>query len=74
MAEAAALLVEQPRAGVLRLTINDPARHNPLSSALFRVMGEELERGVAAGVRAVVLTGAGDTVFAAGADLSRADG
>ena len=69
MAAAPALLVERPRPGVLRLTINDPARHNPLSSELFKAMEAEL-RGAPAETRAVVLTGAGDSVFAAGADLS----
>ncbi|HEY8740692.1 MAG TPA: enoyl-CoA hydratase-related protein [Candidatus Dormibacteraeota bacterium] len=62
-------LVERPRDGVLRLTINDPERRNPLTSALFRHIETEL-RDLAADVRLVILTGAGDQVFASGADLS----
>jgi enoyl-CoA hydratase len=62
-------LVETPRPGVLRITINDPERRNPLSSALFRALETEL-RGVGVETRLVVLTGAGDRVFASGADLA----
>src|SRR5258708_25624531 len=68
MSEKAPLLVERPRPGVLRLTINDPERRNPLSTALFRTLEAEV-RGRACDVRVVVLTGAGDQVFASGADL-----
>jgi len=69
MVEAVPLVAERPRPGVLRLTINDAARHNPLSSELFRAMEAQL-RGLGVDTRAVVLTGAGEAVFAAGADLS----
>ncbi|MEA2645148.1 MAG: hypothetical protein QOE92_231, partial [Chloroflexota bacterium] len=63
-----ALLVEHPREGVLGLTINDPERRNPLSSAVFRAI-EEAARDLGDDIRVVVLTGAGDEVFASGADL-----
>ena len=62
-------LIETPRAGVLRLTINDEARRNPLSSALFGSIESTL-RGIGDDVRLVILTGAGDQVFASGADLA----
>ncbi len=68
MSENAPLLVERPRPGVLRLTINDPERRNPLSTALFRRLEAEV-RSLPGDVRVVVLTGAGDQVFASGADL-----
>src|SRR5258708_24103024 len=68
MSEQAPLLVERQRPGVLRLTINDPESRNPLSTALFRTIEAEV-RGRAGDVRVVVLTGAGDQVFASGADL-----
>src|SRR3954468_8190310 len=56
---------------VARLTINRPAQRNALSWTVVR----ELRRGVAAckedaAVRVLVLTGAGDRAFCAGADLS----
>jgi len=63
------LLIDTPRAGVLRLTINDQARRNPLSTALFGAIETTL-RGIADDVRVVILTGAGDQVFASGADLA----
>ena len=69
MPESAPLLVERPSDGVLRLTINDPQRRNPLSMALFRAL-EAAVQAVPADVRVVVLTGAGEQVFASGADLS----
>jgi enoyl-CoA hydratase/carnithine racemase len=63
------LLTERPRAGVLRLTINDPERRNPLSMSLFQALEGEV-RSVPGDVGVLVLTGAGDEVFASGADLS----
>ncbi len=69
MSDPANLLSERPRPGVLRLTINDPERRNPVSTALFRTLEAEI-RSVGDDVRVVVLTGAGDQVFASGADLS----
>ena len=69
MTEAGTLLVERPSEGILRLTINDPERRNPVSSSLFRAIRDELG-AVDGDTRAVVITGAGDKVFASGADLS----
>jgi enoyl-CoA hydratase/carnithine racemase len=62
------LLVELARPAVARLTINDPERRNPVSSALFKAIATELA-ALSGNVRAVVLTGAGEEVFAAGADM-----
>src|SRR5947209_9396043 len=62
-------LVETPRPGVLRVTINDPERRNPLSSVLFKAL-ESAFRDVGDETRLVVLTGAGNRVFASGADLN----
>jgi enoyl-CoA hydratase/carnithine racemase len=55
---------------VLRITVNRPEKRNALSVATAREIINELNAirdGVQ--VRAVVLTGAGDRVFASGADL-----
>jgi methylglutaconyl-CoA hydratase len=52
------------------LTLNDPARANPLSPALVEALTAALEQAASDdGVRAVVLTGAGKH-FSAGADLA----
>lgn len=67
-AAAVNLLVENPRPGVARLTVNDPNRRNPVSSALFQRLTGVLE-ALSEQVRVVVITGAGDDVFASGADL-----
>ena len=58
-------------AGVARLTINRPDRRNAMSWGVIR----ELRAGLArarddASVRVVVITGAGDSAFCSGADLS----
>jgi enoyl-CoA hydratase len=57
--------------GVARLTFNNPAKRNALTremrAALPGVLGE---LGADPGVRVVVVTGAGDKAFTAGADIS----
>lgn len=55
--------------GVATLTLNRPARRNALDAALIAALDAAAARlGADAGVRAVVLTGAGDS-FCAGGDL-----
>jgi len=54
----------------LRLTIDRPARRNALNADVIRELHDALQRVRAdPTVRAVVLTGAGDDAFCAGADL-----
>src|SRR5215207_5718134 len=70
MAAAPAVLVETAD-GVTTLTINRPEVHNALSWAVL----SELRAAIAAakidgGTRVVVLTGAGEKAFCAGADLT----
>jgi enoyl-CoA hydratase/carnithine racemase len=56
--------------GVARVTINRPERRNAMSFAVMRGLRESMARARAdAEVRVVVLTGAGDKAFCAGADL-----
>src|ERR1700682_3782928 len=69
MPGSAQLLTERTRDRVLRLTINDPERRNPLSMSLFRAL-EAAVQSLPDDVRVLVLTGAGEEVFASGADLS----
>jgi enoyl-CoA hydratase/carnithine racemase len=57
-----------PRATI---TIDDPERRNPLSNAAVTELTGLIERAAAdADVRAIVITGAGETAFSAGGDLS----
>lgn len=67
------LLVED-RKGVATITINHPDQLNVLSHPLMRELGDVIE-GLAGrdDVRAVVLTGAGDRAFAAGANIADID-
>lgn len=60
--------VEPPRATI---TIDDPERRNPLSNATLVELAVLVRRAaVDPEVRAIVITGAGDTAFSAGGDLS----
>ena len=68
--EVAEVLFERGADGVARITINRPERRNSLSWGVI----SELRRSLAAAradpdMRVVVLTGAGDRAFCAGADL-----
>ena len=56
--------------GVATITIDDPARRNPLSNAEMAALCEAVTRSATdAEVRVVVVTGAGDRAFSAGGDL-----
>ena len=56
---------------VATLTIDNPAKHNALTMGTFAEMRDALSRAKAdATVRVIVLTGAGEQAFSAGADLS----
>jgi len=64
-----AVLVER-RGNVMVITINRPEARNAVNSAVSIGVGDALEQAQHdAGVRAVVITGAGDKSFCAGADL-----
>ncbi|TML92988.1 MAG: crotonase [Actinobacteria bacterium] len=57
--------------GVARLTINRPERRNAMSWAVLTELRQAIAEAKAdADVRVVVLTGAGDKAFCAGADLT----
>ncbi|MDO9407626.1 enoyl-CoA hydratase/isomerase family protein [Patulibacter sp.] len=67
------LLIDHPADGVVRLTISNPERHGALDHAVLDAIAAAVgehggEAGVAAGVRAIVLTGAGGR-FSSGYDL-----
>jgi methylglutaconyl-CoA hydratase len=63
------VLLERTEGPVTVLTLNDPDRANPLSSAMVETLSSALQRAAADdSVRAVVLAGAGRH-FSAGADL-----
>ncbi len=55
---------------ILRLTVNRPERRNSLTVPLFTVLREALaDAEQDPEIRAIVITGAGDKAFSAGADL-----
>ncbi len=57
--------------GVATLTVDRPDRLNALDEATLEALAAALEEAEAAGARALVLTGAGDRAFVAGADIER---
>ena len=64
-------LLQPQQDGVLWLTINRPERRNAISPGVLAGLIEALTRANAdREVRAIVLTGAGDKAFCAGADLA----
>jgi len=66
------LLIER-RGPVLWLTIAREARRNAMSHGVLAAMGRALEEAQAErGLRAIVITGAGEKAFCAGADLQSA--
>ncbi len=57
--------------GRATITINDPARHNPLSVETMLALTEATRQAVSdTDVRVIVYTGAGEQSFSAGGDLS----
>jgi len=65
-----AQLLQEERNDVLLMTINRPEAHNAISNALAAEMTVALEKaGERRDLRAVILTGAGERAFCAGADL-----
>ncbi len=64
------LLIDKPAPGVARLSLNRPLVNNALSLELQAALSEQFSRlAVATDVRCIILTG-GDSVFAAGGDIS----
>jgi len=63
-------VIATQRGAVLWLTINRPERRNALNGVVFKALADALaEADEAPETRVVVLTGAGDKAFSAGADL-----
>jgi enoyl-CoA hydratase len=59
------------REGVVILTIDDPARRNPMSLETMAELSRRIdEAGADGSVRVIIVTGAGERAFSAGGDLS----
>lgn len=58
--------------GLAEIAISNPARRNAMTLGMWRALPEMIARAEAdPAIRAVVLTGEGDTAFCAGADISQ---
>lgn len=63
------LVLHQVEDGIAVLTINRPEVLNALSPAVMDELGQHVDRAVTDGVGAIVITGAGEKAFVAGADI-----
>ena len=64
-------LLSETSDGVLLLTLNRPGKLNALDYALVDALSEALDDAeIDARIRAIILTGAGDRAFSAGADIA----
>jgi enoyl-CoA hydratase len=69
------ILLDKPEDGVVVLTLNRPEKLNALSTALLGELSAALDAAEAdPAVRVVILTGAGEKAFAAGADIAEYQG
>lgn len=67
-------MISSKEDGIGWMTFNNPERHNAVSMEMWAAMGDILEDFAADdAVRVVVLKGAGDKAFVAGADISQFD-
>lgn len=65
-------LVAEKDTGIGWITFNNPARHNAVSLDMWQALPLVLEEYARdAGVRVIILKGAGDKAFVAGADISQ---
>ena len=73
--EQAITVIETRSQAVAVLTLNRPERHNAVNHAMGRELGDAVDRLAAdEAVRVIVITGAGDKAFCAGADMAEAVG
>jgi enoyl-CoA hydratase len=69
------VVLEHPEAGIAVLTLNRPEKLNALSTALLGEFSAALDRIEAdPAIRVLILKGAGDKAFAAGADIAEYQG
>ena len=71
MAERDDGLILDERDGIARLILNRPAKRNAIGFAMWRALGDVFEAlADDPGVRVVIVRGAGEAAFSAGADIS----
>src|SRR3984893_6108612 len=64
-------IIYEKKGAIAHITLNRPKVLNALNQATFTELGMAFERaGADAAVMGVILTGAGDTAFIAGADMN----
>lgn len=72
MPDDESVVLEERHGGVLLLTLSRPEKHNAFNRAMHVRLAEALDQAERANVRVIVITGAGDRAFSAGADMTEA--
>ncbi|MEX2376094.1 MAG: enoyl-CoA hydratase/isomerase family protein [Dehalococcoidia bacterium] len=70
MTESPPVLLAEEHGDVLLLTLNRPAKHNALNREVNEALGRAVMNAERSGARAIVITGAGERAFSAGADMT----
>ena len=74
MSDKASVLIETGDTGVVTITLNRPERRNAITFEMMGTIQEAIENAETnTSIRLIVITGAGDRAFCAGADLSPDD-
>lgn len=68
------LIVRQQIGDVLCITLNRPEKRNALNTPLRHALINALDDATTSSIRVVIITGAGDKAFVAGADISEFEG
>ena len=68
------VVTERREGDVLVVTLNRPHRHNAMTSELNHRLGQAIANAEPEGVKAIVVTGAGQKAFCAGADMLEMSG
>jgi enoyl-CoA hydratase/carnithine racemase len=74
MAETQPVLLVERQGDLLILTLNRPEKHNALSGELSHLIGDSVSRAEEEGIKVIVITGAGQKAFCAGADMVELSG
>lgn len=68
------VVVQERHGDVLLITLNRPHRHNAITAELNQQLGEAIEGAEPSGATVIVITGAGEKAFCAGADMLEMSG
>ena len=74
MRDDESVILQEKQGDVLILTLNRPDRHNAMNALLSHRLGEVVSKSPQEGIKAIVITGAGEKSFCAGGDMLEMSG